>query len=249
MNTHAPTKTQDPFVSNDEELESGTADLSADFGDFPPDAPPTVPALPEEPAVTNALTTLDKLSHAVSAATNINILNALTVQVQAIQKLHRGVKEVSDRAGEIWINADRKLGSELAKLGRARGSQTRYKGRDKSGKPILARLKPEAPNAPSYEQLGFHGRTGARRAFNAMKLNAVPAEKLLQKIERLKAEGKGLSPTAVLKEPATRKPTDRATDPLVKLSRAMAKLDRNDEIRLIKARIKTRNISFAELKA
>jgi hypothetical protein len=74
------------------------------------------------------------------------------------------VFHVADRAGEVWVNAEAKIGSELAKLPKAKGRAG--PGRGKAG----AKAGPAFDDAPTLAELGVN----KKRATRAQKLAALP---------------------------------------------------------------------------
>jgi hypothetical protein len=87
-----------------------------------------------------------------------------------VQQAFRPVKEVSDRAGEIWIAADVRLAEELDKLPKAKGAIGQAgPGRGKRG----AKVEPRFDGAPTLKELGVT----KKRAARGRKLRAVPQTK------------------------------------------------------------------------
>ena len=75
------------------------------------------------PSIPIALKTLDKLEKEIYAAPNFESLDKASRTAAGLQTAFNGVKEVSDRAGEVWIEAECKLDEELAKIGKATGAE------------------------------------------------------------------------------------------------------------------------------
>jgi N6-adenosine-specific RNA methylase IME4 len=140
-----------------------------------------------------ALAALDRLELEVKKADSFEKLEDLTRRAAAVQQAFRPVKEVSDRAGEIWIAADVRLAEELDKLPKAKGAIGQAgPGRGKRG----AKVEPRFDGAPTLKELGVT----KKRAARGRKLRAVPQTKRKAIIEKLKVEGKGVTPNAVLQQ-------------------------------------------------
>src|SRR5690242_9888010 len=102
----------------------------------------------------------------------IRVLIAATAQ--AMQREFKPVKDVSDAAGETWIDAEKRLAIELRKLPKATGTRGQFKGStDGSGGAVLA---PPENNVPTRADLGLEGDAGKKRVANAI----MPEDKLEQ---------------------------------------------------------------------
>jgi hypothetical protein len=224
-------------------------DFDASVAETQSEALPPTP--PPDDTVSQALTVLDKLHQDVATVPNLDVLNAITAKAIGLQRLYGGVKQVADRAGEVWIFAERRLGEELRRMNKAVGTRGQFRGRDASGRAVIAPLDERqrahlARNNVTLAEIGLKGDPGKRRSVQAQRLAAKDDAEIRDKIEALKAEGKGVTPAAVLKE-APREP-DRPADLAERARRALDKLDRNVEIALIAERLKLKNISFPELR-
>ena len=100
----------------------------------------------------------------------------------SLQRAFKPVKDVADKAGEIWVDAEVRLDEELSKIERAKG------GRPKTG-PITEPVS----DAPTLAELGV----SKKRAAAATKLAAIPPETRKDIVQTLKDEGKGVTPAAV----------------------------------------------------
>jgi hypothetical protein len=88
----------------------------------------------------------------------------------------------------VWISAEIKIGSELAKTPRAKGRAG--PGRGKAG----AIAGPAFSDAATLKEIGVD----KKRASRAKKLAAMPVAERNWHIEQLKEAGKGVTPNAVL---------------------------------------------------
>lgn len=142
------------------------------------------------------LAALDRLEQDVRNAQSFTKLNSIAAQAAAIQKFFGPVKDVSDRAGEVWIEAEVRLAEELGKLPKATGTRSQAipagPGRGRKGKTGLV-ISTEPVFKPD---------TGVSemRAKRAKKLNATSPKKRKQIVAKLKSDGKGVTPAAVLSE-------------------------------------------------
>lgn len=158
-------------------------------------------SLPGEPlefqSVAEALRSLTKLEAEIQAAATFAALDAIARKAAAIQRF-APIKEVGDRAGEVWVEADRKLGEELATIGKAKGTRGQFRGStDGSGGAIIA--PPEQP-ALTLADLGLPGDAGKKRAARAAKLAVIHEDRLAEIFETLTVAGRGITPNAVLVE-------------------------------------------------
>jgi N6-adenosine-specific RNA methylase IME4 len=133
------------------------------------------------PSAALALNILDKLEIEIANAPTFAALDKIANQSAGMQRTFKPVKEVADRAGAIWIKAEKRLGSEL-----------RTQPKDKGGRPSKTSLK--VSEVSSTEEKGVE----RNRATRAQKLDELSDEKTAEIIERLKSEGKGVTPNAVL---------------------------------------------------
>lgn len=89
------------------------------------DAPLSFVRLRSLPA---AMKALDRLEEDIRKAPTFDALNALARDAREIQRRWRPVKEVADRAGECWNEAENKLGDELALVPKATGTRGQLRG-------------------------------------------------------------------------------------------------------------------------
>ena len=142
------------------------------------------------PSATKALAQLDHLAEEIEKAPSLEMVDAIANAAAGYQRQFKPVSEVADRAGEVWISAEAKIGAELAKLPKARGTRGNFLGGSNKAPP---RTKPK-DDAPTLEELGVT----KKRATRAQKLAAMPVAERNKHIEQLKEAGKGVTPNAVL---------------------------------------------------
>jgi len=83
------------------------------------------------PAVMKGLAMLaDEIREAPSFAE----LDRLARQAREVQRRWKPVKDVADRAGRCWVSAERRLGQELGKCEKAKGTRGQFVGVSKAGK-------------------------------------------------------------------------------------------------------------------
>jgi hypothetical protein len=73
------------------------------------------------PSVPVLLRTLDRLAKEIERTPTFEGLNRIRRTAKAVQIEFREVKDVSDRAGEVWIAADNRLAEELPRATGTRG--------------------------------------------------------------------------------------------------------------------------------
>ena len=151
-----------------------------------------ITTLQSVPAVLKAL---DRLELDIQKAPSIDVLNLLIDMTVAIQRRWKPVKDVADRAGELWTEAEGKIGDELAIVGKAKGTRGTLRGKPEGGKPSgRAVMAPPDKDAPSAKELGI----SKRQATRARKLKEL-GKSTRKKLEaELKTEGKAITPNAVL---------------------------------------------------
>jgi N6-adenosine-specific RNA methylase IME4 len=145
---------------------------------------------------------LDRLQLDIREAPTLDVLLAMTEVAAALHRRWKPVKDVSDRAGECWIEADAKLAEERAKLGKATGTRGQLKGIEKGGSRGRGKgtyagkavVVPPAQDAPSLKELGLSKRQ-ATRADKIRQLGRSTRERLEAE---LKTEGKPVNPHTVL---------------------------------------------------
>jgi N6-adenosine-specific RNA methylase IME4 len=141
--------------------------------------------LPSRPV---ALKSLEKLGREIEKAPTFAALNKIARTAKAAQREFRDVKEVSDTAGEVWISAELRLAKMLKEIPKP---QHAGPGRGKRG----AQSEPRF-TAPTLAQIGVD----KKRSSAARQLGAMKPEERTKAIEELKEEGKGVSPSAVIKK-------------------------------------------------
>jgi hypothetical protein len=98
-------------------------------------------------------------------------------QGAGLQRAFKPVKDVADRAGEVWVAAEVKLAVELDRQGPAKGAAG--PGRGKAG----SKAGPAFTDAPTLAELGV----AKKRAARAKKLAALPKRQKAKIIKTLKA--------------------------------------------------------------
>ena len=142
------------------------------------------------PSAVIALKTLDRLEIEIQNAPSFEKLDKAARTAAGLQLAFKPVKEVSDRAGEVWVEAECKLAEELAKIPKATGTQGQLKGRNFSGG-----TKMEPPEKlPTRAELGLD----KKRSAKAAKLGAISKKKRGQIIKNLKDQNKPVNPNSVL---------------------------------------------------
>lgn len=140
--------------------------------------------------VPRALAALDRLHTEVCKATSFAALDDIANIAAGLQRRYRSVKSVSDRAGEIWTEAETQLGGELAKLPKAKG----VIARDKRGQTRSSKGTPRVDEPPSLAELGV----ARKRAARAKRLAAISEKERKRLAAELKAEDKAVTPDAIL---------------------------------------------------
>lgn len=141
-----------------------------------------------------ALKALDRLEDDIKAAPTFAVVDAATNTAAGLQRAFKPVKDVADRAGEVWIKGERRLAEELAKIPKAKGTRGQIRGStDGSGGAIL---EPPEDDAPALADLGV----AKKRAARARRIAELPDEKVEQYTAELKAEDKAITPDALLRK-------------------------------------------------
>jgi N6-adenosine-specific RNA methylase IME4 len=135
--------------------------------------------------VSVALKALDKLELEITSAPTFDVLDKVANTAAGMQRAFKPVKEVADRAGEVWIAAEEKLAEELEREPKAVGTRGQFIGRAKTEPP---------KSAPTLAEKGVD----KKRAARAKKLRALPKAKKKTYVQQLKDTGKGVTPAAVL---------------------------------------------------
>jgi hypothetical protein len=87
----------------------------------------------EPAAIAKAMRALDEMEQDLNKAETFQDVQKIQRKAEGLKALFRNYKNVSDRAGEIRINADVVIGKKLLELPRAKGAQTI--GRNKTLRP------------------------------------------------------------------------------------------------------------------
>jgi N6-adenosine-specific RNA methylase IME4 len=143
------------------------------------------------PGVVEALKALDRLESQILNAPSMAVLDAAANAAAGYQRTFKDVKVVADKAGDCWNAAERKLGEELAKVPVNTGTRGQLLGGSNKEPP----RKKEPDATPTLKEMGVD----KKRAARAKHLAAIPAPKYEAYKEVLKAEGKGITPDAILR--------------------------------------------------
>jgi N6-adenosine-specific RNA methylase IME4/ribosomal 50S subunit-recycling heat shock protein len=135
-----------------------------------------------------ALKALDRLELQIQQVASFDALDDLANAAAGWQRRFKPVKGVSDRAGEVWIAAEVRLGRELKRRPKAKGSRG-------TGRPKIGGSKVVPPkDVPTLAELKIE----KKRAARAERLAALPDEERKALADELKAEDKAVTPNAVL---------------------------------------------------
>jgi N6-adenosine-specific RNA methylase IME4 len=137
-----------------------------------------------------ALKALDRLELQIQQAATFDALDDLANAAAGWQRRFKPVKGVSDRAGEVWIAAEVRLGQERAKMPKAKGALGNPGGRGAK----IVRSQIGTAQAPTLAEL----KLDKKRAARAERLAALPDEERKALADELKAEDKAVTPNAVL---------------------------------------------------
>jgi len=148
------------------------------------------------PSAAKALSVLDQLNIEIENAPSLEAVEAIANAAAGYQRMFKPVSEVADRAGEVWTEAEVRIGAELAKIPKATGTRGKIARDAKSGKikPGGPALEPPGSDAPTLKDLGVD----KKRSSRAKKLNEMPKAKRNKLIAGLKDSGKAVTPAAVL---------------------------------------------------
>lgn len=154
------------------------------------------------PSAPLAMKTLQRLDIEISRPTSAAQLLELINTAAGLQRKWRPVREVADRAGELWVKGEAKLGEELEKLPEVRGGDQKSK---------IKSTKSELLIKPTRDALGIDKKLSAR----AKRIHELGERQRKRLIEELKAENKPINSVAVLslqrKENKTEKKHQLAT--------------------------------------
>jgi N6-adenosine-specific RNA methylase IME4 len=152
-------------------------------------------------SVPAAMKALDRLEKEIRKAPTFAALNELVDQARDIQRRWKPVKDVADRAGECWNEAETQLGDELAKVQAAKGTRGTLRGKIEgtskgkgSGRSTgKAKLAPPV-EVPTDADRGI----GKRQAARASKLASLGRDARKRLESELKEQDKAVTPNAVL---------------------------------------------------
>ena len=143
------------------------------------------------PSAAKAIAALDRLAVEIKHAPSLNVVDLIANAAAGYQRQFKPVTDVANRAGEVWIDAETKIATELAKMPKATG--TRGQGRPKLGGPRSA--PPKMGDAPAtLAEIGL----SKKRAARARRLAELSNAERKFYIEQLKLTGKGVTPNALL---------------------------------------------------
>jgi N6-adenosine-specific RNA methylase IME4 len=140
------------------------------------------------PSAEKALLHLGRLEIEIENAPSLEEVDAIARTAAAYQHAFRPVKEVADRAGTVQALAMRKIGTELAKLPKAKGNAG--PGRGKAG----SKAGPAFNDAPTLKDLGV----SKKRAAKAKKLADMATDKINDIVEGLIENGRSVTPESIL---------------------------------------------------
>jgi len=141
-------------------------------------------------SVAAALRALDRLEVEIREAPSMAHLDAAANAAAGLQRTFKDVKDVADKAGDCWNMAERKLGEELANV----PANTGARGGGKKESPRGPIVEPR-DTTPTYKEMGVD----KKRAARAKHLAAIPPQKYEAYKQQLKAEGKAITPDAILR--------------------------------------------------
>jgi N6-adenosine-specific RNA methylase IME4 len=127
---------------------------------------------------------LDVLDATIQAAPSLKVVDDIANAAAGYQRQFKNVFAVSERAGEVWVGAEVKIGTELAKLPKAKPSgANQFKDRSRKG-----------TDPATIKELGLT----KKRAARALRLAAQPKGERAKWIKALKDAGKAITPASVL---------------------------------------------------
>jgi N6-adenosine-specific RNA methylase IME4 len=141
------------------------------------------------PSVVAAFKALDRLEFYIRNSNSFNFLDSAANIAAGLQRKYKPVKEVADRAGEVWTEAEAQLGIELEKQPKAKGAAGGGKKTRSRGPIVELRDK-----TPTLAEMGID----RKRAARAKRIASLPVQKRKKYIAELKMEGKGVTPNAIL---------------------------------------------------
>jgi len=112
-----------------------------------------------------------------------------------MHRAFRPVHEVANKAGLIWTKAEHRLGEEQRKTPKATGTRGQLAGPGPGrGKTGSTKTEPPVSDTPTLAEKGLDKKRSAR----AQKLAEIGAEKANALADALAADGKAVSPSAIL---------------------------------------------------
>lgn len=155
------------------------------------------------PSVPEALQILGRLDGEIDRVETFVDLNMIAGMAKGWQSVFGRVADVSNKAGRVWVKAERKLAEKLASEPKATGTRGNFAGAASGGsksappdahfnarKPIVA---PKS-DAPTLKEKGVD----KKRSAMARKLADIPTAKVNEIADGLQAQGKAISPSAIL---------------------------------------------------
>ncbi len=140
---------------------------------------------------------LDRLAVEIKKAPTFEVLEALAKDAAAFQRRWKPIREVADRSGTCWIDAEVRIGEEREKLPKAAGTRGQLRGgRKGAGRGRFtgeAKLVPPVKD-PTDAELGL----GKRLAARSRKLREMGEVARKRLVEKLKEEDKPVNPRTVL---------------------------------------------------
>ncbi|MCP3471367.1 S-adenosylmethionine-binding domain-containing protein [Bradyrhizobium sp. CCGUVB1N3] len=147
------------------------------------------------PSAQKALADLDHLAAEIRNAPSMDTVEAAANAAAGYQRMFKPVKAVADRAGEVWVEAEVRIGEERKKVGKAKGTRGQFRGKPKgegsSGSPIVA---PPDEAVPTVLELGID----KKRLLRAEKLADLREDERAALTAELKAADKAGTPAALL---------------------------------------------------
>jgi len=160
------------------------------------------PVIKQLQSIPAAMKALDQLETDIRQAPTFAALKGLAQDARDIQRRWRPVKEVADKAGQCWVAADYKLGEELLKNGKSKGTKGQIVGRKpgSGGRGKNANLSSGGTimSAPDEVQTDADLGIGKRLAARARKLAELDGRSRQQLVKELKSLDRAVTPDAVL---------------------------------------------------
>lgn len=151
---------------------------------------------PLDAEIPAAMAALDRLEIAVRDAKTFEAVADIADIAAGLQRRFKPVKGCADKAGEVWVAAETKIGEEIEKYPKAKGTRANFRGKPKSVGPSGSPKVEPPDNTPTLTQL----KISKKRSTRARKLAALEPEKRVELIAELKAEDKAVTPDAILRK-------------------------------------------------